>query len=80
MKKHVKIFMEANGYKPGDFIPCSRCGHGSVDVHHIDPKGIGGSKNKDVPENLEACCRLLHDWYHGWGLKPCRELYSKEGR
>jgi len=31
-----------------------------VDIHHIDCKGMGGSKQKDYIENLQALCRECH--------------------
>jgi len=32
----------------------------AVDIHHISPRGMGGSKLKDYPENLIALCREHH--------------------
>jgi len=43
-----------------DFIPCEICGSKSVDIHHIDCRGMGGSNNKDTIENLMALCRKCH--------------------
>jgi 5-methylcytosine-specific restriction endonuclease McrA len=31
-----------------------------VDIHHIEPRGMGGSKTLDVIENLMALCRECH--------------------
>lgn len=64
MKKHVKIYLEANGYTVADFIPCRKCGAPSNDIHHIQPKGMGGRKNADVIENLIALCRDCHNKAH----------------
>ncbi len=66
MKKHTKIYLEENGYSVCDLIPCEICQDEgrfsiSVDIHHIDPKGMGGSKLKDVNENLLASCRECHN-------------------
>ena len=60
MKKHTKIFMEANGYSKGDWIPCAFCGATAVDIDHIQNRGMGGSKLLDTPENLQALCRKCH--------------------
>ena len=31
-----------------------------VDIHHIDCRGMGGSKDKDKIENLMGLCRQHH--------------------
>lgn len=61
MKKHVKVYLKAHGYTEDDIILCERCGFVAVDIHHIDPRGMGGSKTKDVIENLIALCRSCHE-------------------
>ena len=48
-------------YALDDFIPCTTCGTKAVDIHHIERRGIGGSKNKDYIENLMGLCRDCHD-------------------
>jgi hypothetical protein len=48
------------GYKNSDFIPCEVCGRQAVDIHHIKARGMGGSNDKDVIENLMAVCRSCH--------------------
>lgn len=58
-----------------DFIPCEICGKRAVDIHHIDARGMGGSKNKDVIENLMALCRRHHDMY---GDKRQYKQYLKD--
>ena len=66
MKKHTKIYLDAFGYGEQDFIPCERClattGRScqAVDVHHIDRRGMGGSKGKDHIGNLIGLCRACH--------------------
>jgi hypothetical protein len=52
------------GYTLADFIPCEICGGQAVDIHHIEPKGMGGSKTKDYIENLIAVCRKHHEDCH----------------
>jgi 5-methylcytosine-specific restriction endonuclease McrA len=40
------------------------CNRRMVDVHHLDNKGIGGSKEKDYIENLMGLCRECHNKAH----------------
>jgi 5-methylcytosine-specific restriction endonuclease McrA len=63
LKAHTKIYLNHFGYDVSDFIPCEICGNQAVDIHHIDCKGMGGSKQKDVIENLQALCRECHIRY-----------------
>lgn len=51
--------MDYFNYGIDDFIPCEVCGKKAVDIHHIDCKGMGGSK-KDYIDNLMAVCRKCH--------------------
>ena len=60
MKKHTKIYHDHFGLDPGDWIGCEVCNSTAVDIHHIEPRGMGGSKEKDVIENLMALCRDCH--------------------
>ncbi len=60
MRKHTKIYLDHYGYDETDFIPCEICGAKAVDIHHIEAKGMGGSKTKDYIENLIAVCRYCH--------------------
>lgn len=55
--------MEAMGFDVSDFIPCEICEAPAVDIHHIHCRGMGGSKDKDVIENLMAVCRHCHNYY-----------------
>lgn len=71
MKKHIKNYLEGSGNCPGDWIGCEVCGGTAVDVHHIDPRGMGGSKEKDDYENLIGLCRTCH-------LKAEAKQLSKE--
>lgn len=63
MKKHVEIYFEENGLDPADPVICEmpKCSRLAVDIHHIEPRGIGGNPSKDVNENLIAMCRCDHD-------------------
>ena len=70
MKVHTKIYFEyfgidydlATGWH--DHIDCELDGKVTVDIHHIEPKGMGGSRNKDVIDNLIALCRDCHTDAH----------------
>jgi 5-methylcytosine-specific restriction endonuclease McrA len=48
------------GYDENSFIPCEVCGLKAVDIHHLEARGMGGSKTKDTIENLQALCRECH--------------------
>lgn len=61
MKKHTKIYMEVMGYDTSDFVPCEICGAEAVDIHHIEPRGMGGSRDADRIDNLMALCRECHN-------------------
>ena len=63
MKKHTKVYLDHFGYDKSDFIPCEVCGAQAVDIHHIEARGMGGSKHADVIENLMALCRKHHEMY-----------------
>lgn len=60
---HLKVYMDMMGYDSSDFVPCEVCGKKAVDIHHIEPRGMGGSKQKDNIENLMALCRACHIRY-----------------
>lgn len=76
MKKHIKIYLKHN---PENFLPCEVCGAKAVDIHHIDNKGMGGSKMKDYYENLIALCRDCHNKAHNEELTKdyLREIHMK---
>jgi len=63
MKNHTKVYFEYFGYGQEDFVPCEICGRKAVDIHHIEARGMGGSKLKDDIENLMAVCRPHHIMY-----------------
>ena len=60
MKKHTKIYMNYHNYDISDWIACEHCGTTAVDIHHLEGRKMGGSKNKDFIENLIALCRRCH--------------------
>ena len=67
MTKHWKIYNDfwlpeltiAQTYQ------CTACGQWlGTDIHHIQNKGMSGSKFKDFLENLICLCRKCHDRCH----------------
>lgn len=48
------------GYDKSDYIPCELCNSKAVDIHHINCRGMGGTKRVDNIENLMALCRACH--------------------
>ena len=65
MKKHCKIYLEGMGYEILDrfedmSVYCEVCGQPAKDCHHIDSRGMGGSKTKDTLDNLIGLCRECH--------------------
>ena len=63
MQKHTQIYMKYFGYHLSDFLPCEIRGCQAVDLHHIEARGMGGSNERDVIENLMALCRGHHIFY-----------------
>ena len=64
MRNHTKVYFDYFGYDESDIIICEICQKAvAVDIHHIEARGIGGSRNKDVIENLMAVCRACHCSY-----------------
>ena len=60
MKKHTKLYIQYFNYTIDDFHCCEICGGRMVDIHHIDCRGMGGSKDKDEITNLMGLCRQCH--------------------
>ena len=52
--------MDYFGYDLSDFISCEVCGKQAVDINHIIPRGMGGTKKLDEIKNLMAVCRKCH--------------------
>ena len=65
MKKHTKLYFDYFGI---DYDPISgwhNCkseisGLPAEDIHHIEARGMGGTKKKDTIENLMALTREEH--------------------
>lgn len=48
---------------------CQICGSTeNLHVHHVIPLGMGGSKERDVPENMIVLCATCHDKVHAGKL------------
>ena len=75
MRKHTKIYLDHFNYGLEDFIPCEVCGSKAVDIHHIESRGMGGSKYADKIENLMALCRPCHINY---GDVPDKKEWLKD--
>ena len=43
-----------------EFPNCAICLRPGIEVHHIWPKGMGGSKERDIPENWISLCHSHH--------------------
>ena len=63
MKNHTKVYLKGMGLSTTDWIPCEVCGATAQDIHHIEARGMGGSKEADNIENLMALCRTCHVAY-----------------
>ena len=63
MKNHTKIYLKYFNYGIEDYIACEVCDSKAVDIHHIEARGMGGSKTKDTIENLQALCRQCHIFF-----------------
>ena len=60
MVNHKKVYTTFFNLDICDRILCTSCGQDAVDIHHILPRGMGGSE-KDYIENLVALCRTCHN-------------------
>lgn len=60
MKKHTMTYFNHFGYDISEWIPCEVCDRTAVDIHHIEARAMGGTKQADTIENLQALCRECH--------------------
>jgi len=65
VKQYIKNYFDSIGEPPNENVKCEVCGARAVDIHHIDARGMGGSKLKDGAENLVALCRSCHEKFEG---------------
>ena len=63
MKKHTKVYLKHFDYDKSDWIGCEVCNKTAVDIHHINARGMGGSKGSDDIVNLMALCRECHNYF-----------------
>ncbi len=65
MKKHTIIYYDYFDLTQDDTFVCEYCQQRRAnDIHHIEPKKMGGLKDKDYIENLIALCRECHEKAH----------------
>ena len=68
MRKHTKMYFDFFNVDYDHVSGWHDCvseisGENAVDIHHIDSRGMGGSKNADRIENLMALTREEHEFY-----------------
>jgi 5-methylcytosine-specific restriction endonuclease McrA len=63
VKKHTKLYLAYFGFDQSDFIPCEICKAQAIDIHHIECRGMGGTKEPENINNLMAVCRDCHVKY-----------------
>jgi hypothetical protein len=66
MPNHAKVYLQRFGYDSMDTVISEITGQKAVDINHLDPRGMGGSKEKDLPENLMALTRYEHDIFENY--------------
>jgi 5-methylcytosine-specific restriction endonuclease McrA len=60
MKPHIKLYLRTFCCDETDFIPCEICHQKAVDIHHIECRGMGGTRSIEDIDNLMALCRKCH--------------------
>jgi 5-methylcytosine-specific restriction endonuclease McrA len=75
MKKHTKLYLTYFWFDESDFILCEVCKDQAVDIHHIECRGMGGTKEPENIYNLMAVCRDCHEKY---GDKKEHKEFLKE--
>ena len=68
MKLHTSIYMVYFDLRESDYIYSEISGLPCNDIHHINNKGMGGSKSKDYIENLIALTREEHELCHRYKI------------
>jgi uncharacterized protein with PIN domain len=62
-KDYRKVYFQEMGLYPEEYNPCEVCKAPGVDVHHIEARGMGGTKKEDTIDNLMLVCRSCHEKY-----------------
>ena len=62
MQPHTKLYLKIFGYDIHDYISCEipTCNKRGIDVHHIECRGMGGTKKNEDITNLMCLCRQHH--------------------
>lgn len=63
MTPYLKEYCRFFGYDESDFIPCEICGKPAVDIHHIEARGMGGTKKEYSYKEVMALDRACHEKY-----------------
>lgn len=78
MKDYKKLFSRYWGISADDVPLCWGCNQAvAVDIHHLEPKGMGGVKNNRLNriDNLFQVCRKCHNLAHRF--KSVNEEFKK---
>ena len=81
MKKHTSIYLKHFGIGEQDLVydEYEWIIYGNkvraVDINHIIPRGMGGSKTKDYIENLMALSRKNHLLFERGGMPHAKEIH-----
>jgi hypothetical protein len=62
MQPHTRLYLKVFNYDLTDWIKCElpECGKQAKDLHHIECRGMGGTKKPEDITNLIALCREHH--------------------
>jgi len=81
MKKHTQIYCDYFNIGVEDFIfdeyeiIVNNKEVRAVDINHIVPRGMGGSKTKDYIENLMALSRENHNKFEDGKMPNAKEVH-----
>lgn len=65
MKPYVKLYLKHFDCDINTWIKCEipDCNSRAVDIHHVEARGMGGTKAPENINNLIALCRSCHIKY-----------------
>ena len=78
MKNHTKVYFKHFNLAGNEFIPCECCGAKAVDIHHINARGMGGSKSKDDIENMVKESEKFLGFENLTLVPYCKQLIVKD--